>query len=223
MFSFKEYYKQFLTEMPELRNWTQKHVKHDTGFRSDESLNRLFMKLHEDFELPNGETIYFYLNKKKFNAIGIVRKFNEIENKESNYEICKIDFYHPDPISKLPDDIENPLQVSQVFTNESYEGEGIATLLYILLIQLNYTIVSDRIQYLGGQALWKKLSRRSKINDIVINVLTDKKYKVDSKNNIENYNGSNINDSDIWKTHNEGQKTILISRLRKEEMSKIKE
>lgn len=216
MITFKEFYKQHLIEMPEIRNWTQDHIKYDPGFRSDESLKRLFIRLHEDFEMSDSTKIHFYLNKKKFNAIGVIEKVNPITNTKSNFEICNVNFYHPNPASKLPDDIENPLQISQVYTDERYEAQGIATFLYILLAQLNYTIVSDKVQYLGGKHIWKKLSQRTKINDIEINVLQDGEYLKDD-NSIIHYNGLNIIESDIWKTNTSGQKTILILRLRKED------
>lgn len=203
--------------MPQLRPWEMDRSKLVNGgftFISFRTAERLYDAINfEPALVINGENVILLMSKKKFMCSAAV-KDNKSSGEPALKIISRVMFYHPNPASKLPDDIINPLQVSNVWTEHEYEGSGVASYMYASLVRDGFTIISDRIQYLGGKELWKKMSREAGLSDYRINIWNeDSGYIQDHGTPIE-YNTQNIDDADIWQTTDIGRKTVLILRTR---------
>jgi len=199
--------------MPELRNWTKDQlewIKDRETSMSFKAVDRLYDSLGEFME-RQGDPIFLFLNKAKHNCIAVIKEYKEPTNEIKFDMLSCITFHHPSPISKLPENIKNPLQVKQVWTVPRFEIEGIASFMYALLVRTGFTIISDKVQYLGGKELWKRMARYAHLNNYVIRIYNeDNGYIKDDEGNILEYDSSNIDDSIIWKPTTIGQKTLLI-------------
>lgn len=206
-----------LFETPELRDREIDPIK--AGWQdvkldimSYEAVERLYNKLETvDPVIIDGKEIVLYLNKKKLMCTAFIKNYNKDTNENTLRIINKIVFYYPRPHSNLPRGITNVLQVSNVYTDKEFEGQGLASLMYALLVKEGFTVVLDRVQYLGGQKLWRRMARRAHLNDYKINVWNeDNGYVKDEEGKILEYDNSNIEDSIIWKPTEIGRQTLLI-------------
>ena len=101
------------------------------------------------------------------------------------------------------------VQVSLVEVDKTIKLSGLGSFLYSSMVQAGYSVVSDNLQFLGGQAVWKKIARDHLPNEAVYvidhgNLMTD-----DSGKPIE-YDGSNIPDNVIWDLDEEGTKEFVL-------------
>ena len=201
-----------LFEMPELRNWTQDQlewIKDSTTSMSFKAVDRLYDSLDE-IVLKQGIPIFIFLNKAKHNCVAFIKEKNIKTNEIEFIMISSVTFYFPKPASNIPNLI-NPLQVKQVWTEPRFENQGIASFMYALLVRCGYTVISDKVQYLGGKELWKKMAKEAHLNDYTITIYNeDAGYIKDQQGYVLQYNASNIDDSIIWKPTSIGQKAVLI-------------
>jgi len=77
-------------------------------------------------------------------------------------------------------------QVSSVIVAEGFEQRGYTKEVYNLIAK-KYDLVSDNEQYRLAKLLWQSLARNSSVN---VYVFSDNKYSL--------YDGSNINEKEIW-------------------------
>jgi hypothetical protein len=204
--------------MPELRNWNvDPEVKKwkDIGFTyiSHSTAERLYNDISESHSPNfNGKHLIVLMSKKKMMCSGFVADIDPKTQEEVLRLVCQITFYHPRPVTDiLPNDIKNPLQVSTVYTDVDFEGRGVASYLYALVAKNRYTLISDRVQYLGGKLLWVKMTSRAHFNDYIIKIWNeDTGYVKDGEGNDLEYNSKNIDASIIWKPSTIGQKTVMI-------------
>jgi hypothetical protein len=203
---------QDIFEMPELRNWTQdqlKWIKDSNTVMSFKSVDRLYDSLDEII-IRQGIPIFIFLNKAKHNCVAFIKEQNTNTNEIEFIMISCITFHYPTPVSNIPNLI-NPLQVKQVWTEPRFENQGIASFMYALLARQSFTVISDKVQYLGGKELWKSMAKKAHLNNYLIKIYnTDAGYIKDANGNILKYDSSNIDDSIIWKPNTLGQKTVLI-------------
>lgn len=87
------------------------------------------------------------------------------------------------------------LRVDGVEIQDSEKKNGFGFLLYLYLIQAGFIIISDNYQYIGGKEIWKKIIRKSKLNNFVVYVIEngklmmkDDKIKIIQSDDIENEN-----------------------------------
>jgi hypothetical protein len=209
---------QELFEMPELRDWEIDPVK--AGWVDDKPTYNSFSTFERQYDdLQNsslyidGEKAIIGLAKKHVSCVAYIKTFKPNSNEQTLQVITRIQFYYPRPLSNhLPSDIINPLQVQKVYTIEPYKGDGIASFLYALLAKEGFTIISDKVQYLGGKELWKHMAREAKLNDYTIHIWNEISgyVKDEATGSIIEYDSKNIDDAIIWKKTGIGQKTLLI-------------
>lgn len=203
-----------LFEAPELRPWTidpEKVKWKDRGFEhmSFEGVERLFDVIGE--KIVNGKKIVICLNKKNVTCVALIKDINPNNKQWAMKIVSKIFFYYPRPATpNLPKDMGNVLQVSKVYTEPSYETEGIASYMYALVAKKGFTVLSDRVQYLGGYKLWNKMTAEAHLNDYSITIWNEKTGYLKDENGILEYNSKNIEESIIWKPTTIGQQTLLV-------------
>lgn len=124
-----------------------------------------------------------------------------------------IDFKKPLNISSL-EHVEAPdhvLQVDGVELAKKYQRDGLGYLLYLGLIKAGYIVISDNLQYLGGQAIWKKIAKLAVNNDYKVYISDDTELRMkDGKPEV--YDGSNIDDAEIWTTNKSKVYTLLVAK-----------
>jgi hypothetical protein len=104
---------------------------------------------------------------------------------------------------------KNILQIDLVNVAKQTKLKGLGTFLYASLIKSGYIIISDTKQYLGGQALWKKLARSSGALNALVLIMTDGILHTEDEKPII-YDGKNIPDKDLWSETAEKRHTLLL-------------
>lgn len=99
------------------------------------------------------------------------------------------------PGLKLP----GAVQVDLVVANDPKMARGgYGAQLYIALVEMGLTIISDNTQYQGGKELWKKLAAAQAQNHYIINIIEDGKVRMGEDGKPFVYNGSNLPDDELW-------------------------
>lgn len=163
-------------------------------------------------ELKDGS--YSEASKKRlFNSIGKFQGMYELFlSKDQDYAtalnptgniICRLEF------KKHPADIpgyDKILQVDGVSVDKEYQSSGIAGALYMAIVNNGHVVVSDSIQFIPGKELWKRIARESAGKGYKVQIYKSGKF-ID-----ENYNGSNIPDSEIWTSggNYSGTSTLMV-------------
>lgn len=128
-----------------------------------------------------------------------------------------VDFKKPLNISSI-EDIElpdNALQIDGVEIAKKYQRDGIGYYLYLALIKAGYVVISDNLQYLGGKAIWKKIAKKAINNQYEVYISDDTELRMkDGKPEV--YDGSNIDDAEIWSTNNSKAYTLLVAKNKNE-------
>jgi len=125
-----------------------------------------------------------------------------------------VDFKKPLNISSI-EDIELPnsaIQIDGVEIAKKYQRDGIGYYLYLGLILAGYVVISDNLQYLGGKAIWKKIAKKAIQNNYKVYISDDTELRMNSDGKPEVYNGTNIDDAEIWSsTNNSKTYTLLVA------------
>ena len=91
------------------------------------------------------------------------------------------------------------VQVDLVVANDPKLARGgFGAMLYIALVEMGLTIISDNTQYQGGAELWRKLAAAQFQHNYVINVIEDGKPMLDDKGQPVVYDGKNLTDDKLW-------------------------
>lgn len=136
----------------------------------------------------------------------------EDDGVEGAFILGTIDFKKPVNISstknvELP---ERAIQVDGVEINKINQRRGVGYYLYLALIKAGYAVISDNLQYLGGQAIWKKVAKKAINNKYKVFIMDDEEIRMkDGKP--EEYNGTNIDDAEIWSTGQKHVYTLLVA------------
>lgn len=103
------------------------------------------------------------------------------------------------------------VQVDGVSTHKQFEGKGLATFVYFLLVHQGYTIISDFYHEFGGLKLWRKLARLAGLNDYQVNILDNGELVRDKEGNVLRFDDGNYPKSKIWSTApNQSLKDVLL-------------
>ena len=197
---------QELFEMPQLINKELFIPKRKIPFCSDTTLK------HDYTIIEDNENIIAI----KHNEASAIIGFRDIQTGDATTGVKifgSVEFKtRPEIMSTEHLDLgRNILQVDGVEVYGENKKRGLGSSLYLALIAEGYTIISDNTQYLGGQALWKKLAKISSVNNFKVYV------SIDGEILLENgkpkvYNGSNINDDELWSLDLSKQYTLFIAK-----------
>lgn len=92
------------------------------------------------------------------------------------------------------------MQVDGVEVYDAIKARGIGSQFYFALAQYGFVIISDNFQYLGGKALWKKIASKSTSEKCSVYVIDEGEPVTDEDDNLIEYNGSNLDDDELWAT-----------------------
>jgi hypothetical protein len=99
------------------------------------------------------------------------------------------------PSANLP----GAVQVDLVIANDpKMARNGYGAMLYMALVEMGLTIISDNTQYQGGAELWRKMAAAQSQHNYVINVIEDGKPMLDEKGQPVVYDGKNLSDDKLW-------------------------
>lgn len=169
------------------KKFAKKEYKLNNGFS---------IYLDTNFSFANSEILCITDDSKETKST--VHVIGEIELNEMNSSLFRFTTggtFLNEMVNMYADEIF-AIEIAQI--NEKYMSKGIISNVY-LEIAKHSIIVSDNLQYEGGKALWKKLAK-IKPNNIKCLVYSEKENGrvFEDENGIIDYNGSNIDDSEIW-------------------------
>lgn len=177
------------------------YVKSKKSAKKEYTLNNGFsVYLDTNFSFANSEILCITDDAKETEStVHVIGEIEMVGINPSHFRFTSGGTFLNEMINTYVDDIY-VIEIAQI--NEKYMSKGIISNVY-LEIAKHSIIVSDNLQYVGGKALWKKLAK-TKPNNIKCLVYSEKENgKVfENENGIINYNGSNINDSEIWSSKN---------------------
>ena len=181
-------------------------------FYSDDTIGRDF-KILFDEKLSNRGNIVILLRNDDTSAVIGKRGIRPNDKKSGVFIFGQLEFKFPVNIHDTIIPKTNPrlLQVDGVEISSGMKTKGYGYLLYFTLIKSGYSIISDNVQYLGGQALWKKIAKESKFNIYRVYVLDNGTLRKDTNGKLVYYDGSNIKDSDLWSTNNDKIHTLFLA------------
>lgn len=185
-----------LLEMPVLRK-TELPPREARPFFSEASLARNYEFIHRS-TTHNG-TDYWVVIKKDRTIAAIGFPGQRDDGTFGMDVIGTLEFRPPTISSKrvlsVPD---SALQVGLAHVVPRHQGLGWGLYLYTALADAGYVIISDNLQYLGGQAIWKRIAKQTMVGGYQVFVVDDGEIRVDADGNPLVYDGSNIDDSGIW-------------------------
>lgn len=114
------------------------------------------------------------------------------------------------PIHVTPHD--QILQVKLVRTAPASQSRGFGMLLYFILAQAGYVVVSDNTQYQGGAALWQKIASMAGNSGYAVYVIDDGTIRKDESGQPIIYDGSNIEESGLWSSDVTHRNTLFALR-----------
>jgi hypothetical protein len=82
--------------------------------------------------------------------------------------------------------------------SDDQKRAGLGYLLYKAVMNAGYTVISDNVQYRGGRRLWEKIVKLSAVEQHNVFIIRDGEYLTDDHGDKIKYDGSNIQDSEIW-------------------------
>ena len=161
---------------------------------SDSSMSREFKTLYS--ESINGKQYDYSIKLDKTKAVVTIPATNE--NSESLNKIL-VDLELREPMEPIP--LSNLVQVVTVSADNSIAGLGLTSSLYIILAKKDYSVVSDLVQFLGGQGLWKKIARNSASVGLRVRLWNlEINDWVKTQNGTEiSYDTKNLSDGEVWK------------------------
>lgn len=165
-------------------------------FTSDTSLTRLYTPLGK-IQVADDE-VTLHLLKPKTSVIGTIKA--EKDNELSNRVIFSLKLKKKHTLAEVPKGINKAkiLQVDKVAVDPDFEGRGIASYAYSALAEQGYSVLSDVAQFQDGKQLWKRMAAKAHLRNYRIFIL-DSSYGVQKKDGRPlEYNGSNIDDAEIW-------------------------
>lgn len=159
---------------------------------SSNALNREFEFLG-DLQMPSN-TFSFWIRKNKSSSV-ITIKGEYRNDVQYNDIITEVNFNN-----RFMIDVKNQLQVSKAVTIEQYRSYGLSLAMYVVLARYGYTVVSDYEQFAGGINLWRKIARESNFRNYVVRIWSDnlEDWIRNDNGDIVKYDGTNIDQSDIW-------------------------
>jgi hypothetical protein len=203
-------YKEILDEEPEIR---PEELTFDTPMRpfySQQSLDREFNVVYDGAD----GIMVVMRHDHATSSIG-KRGLRPLDNKPGMSIIGSVDFKHELNLSGRARHDLGPkvLQVSLARIDDTQRIEGYGFRLYFELAKAGYTIISDNLQYLGGQALWRKIAQLSHVTNYKVYVMDEGEFRLDADDKPIVYDGSNIDDSELWSTDSSRRYTLFALKV----------
>lgn len=139
----------------------------------------------------------------------VVIDLTAIVKNERFEQVLRIQFKQSN-LLQFKHDFKNIVQVDKVAVMRAAGTQGIASTVYKMIVDNDFTLVSDVTQFDPAKALWKKLAIDAEYTMYVADVEHGIFRDQDGADII--YNGNNIPDQDIWTEGSDfnGQYRVLI-------------
>jgi hypothetical protein len=181
-------------------------------FFTDESISRDFSIIG----IAKINNIEYKIVLKKSQGIAFIgeKGKRKLDGKPGIEIIGDVEFKHKQTISGLKSFPPNDkiLQVRTVVIEPNNRIIGLGFYLYLTLAKAGYMIVSDNTQYIGGKALWKKITAKVLKDDYAVYVLDHGEVRLDDKGDPIVYDGSNIDDAELWSENVDKKYTLFALR-----------
>ena len=180
-------------------------------FLTDEAMKRDF-SIISNISVGGSDYVIALRNSGAIAVIGKTGK-RKLDGKPGIEIIGDVEFKHKQTISGLNSFPTNDkiLQVSTV-VEPSFRTFGFGFYLYLTLAKAGYMIVSDNTQYIGGKVLWKKIAAKVLKDDYAVYVLDHGEVRLDDKGDPVVYDGSNIDDAELWSENVNKKYTLFALR-----------
>ena len=215
MLSFIEFLK--LNEMspPMLEPRELPHFMTKMPFYSNDTITDNYIVLHDQKISARGNIIIAIKKDKSSAFIGKTTK-RPTDKKLGVYIYGRVEFKTPFDVHDkiIPTTDGKILQIGGVEIIKELTRQGYGYLLYFNLIKAGYSIICDNTQYFGGQTLWKKIAKESKFNNYKVYVLDNGILRKDANGKLVYYDGSNIEDSDLWSNDYKKYHTLFLATTR---------
>lgn len=139
---------EFINEAPYVTDETPDVLDNSFGETSTNTLNTEYDFLFK----TNNVSIYIRKTRDGIILRGVI--FNKSKERHPIVFVLKAENKLTDYILRLQ--LKNPIQVRNVQVSDEYTRGGLAHTVYKKLVDIGYTVVSDRVQLVGGMELWKK-------------------------------------------------------------------
>ena len=125
--------------------------------------------------------ISFELYKHKDKEWYLLGKINDLKLDDISFEVIfKIEFSKRPDITRMFSIYKNTVNVDGVMTREDMRGSKIGRFMYQYFVnKLDYTLLSDEIQYHKARLLWARLS---KLDTVIVDIINLDKEVIVEKN-----------------------------------------
>jgi hypothetical protein len=200
-----------LLEMPIIKP-TELPVKIARPFYTMRSIDRNHETIHKGTTVENQQYWCLLRKDKQSAAIGIP---GQRDDGAWGLDILGTVDFKPTTLLSGRKEFSIPgsvLQVSLVEIVPKRQGRGWGLYLYTALAEAGYVVISDNTQYIGGQALWKRIAADTLHNQYKVYILKDGEPLVDDKGELVTYDGTNIDDAQLWSTNADNKYTLFVLR-----------
>jgi hypothetical protein len=199
---------QQLLEMPEIRK-TELAPRVARPFFSEASLARNYDFIHRGTSL--GGTDYWVVLKKDSSMAALGFPGQRSDGAFGMDVIGTLEFKsHNLSGLKTITAGKNVLQVGLAHIVPKHQSQGWGLYLYTSLAAAGYIVISDNLQYLGGQAIWKRLAHQSLHDNYSVYVIDQGEVRLGTDGQPVLYDGSNIDDSGLWSEDATSKYTLFV-------------
>lgn len=202
-----------LTEMPAFSNKEMPpHPEQLTHFYSDDTIAAEWIPFTA---WPDGYQVFMHKNHTTA-FIGIKsRRQREPEDVPGWDALVTAEFKIPQDLSSNGVQLPGALQIDIVEAHsDAARRFGLGTRLYWGIADAGITVISDNKQYKGGKALWIKLAR-DQGSKYIVNVIQDGNVMMDKNNQPLVWDGSNVDETDLWNPSIKSAQFYTLFILRK--------
>lgn len=214
MTTFREFLQINEMSPPQLEPRELPYLMTKMPFYSNDTLKDEFDILSNQAISARGKIIIAIKKDKTFAVIGKVARRPK-DKKLGMYIYGRLEFKKPIDIGdSVPTLVQNNmkkvLQVDGVEIIKELKRQGYGYLLYFNLIKSGFILISDNVQYLGGQELWKKIAREAKFDKYKVYILDNGIFRKKDNEKVF-YDGSNIKESELWSNQYEKYHTLFVA------------
>jgi hypothetical protein len=206
--------KQILSEMPYEHDGEMKREPFKSSFISDGSLKRNYLML--GFIEALDELIELHvLNDIPPTVLGTISS-KKPSGEDSNRAIFSLRFKPKHTLTKIPKEIDSSkiIQVDKVSIDKDFQGFGVASFAYAQLAKRGFIVLSDTSQFKDGKELWKKMASRAHLKDYSVYLLDDEYGFIQKDGEPVVYDGSNIDDAEIWSNSDDVSKEHILLMMK---------
>ncbi len=191
-------HRKIVQEMPYIHAGSMEREAFWNSFISNTSLVRLYGPLGAI--QAGSEYVELHNLKNHPRVIGTVKA--QKDGEESNRIVFSLRFKVHHTLVNVPPGVDEArvIQVDKVSTERALEGMGIASYAYSELVKLGHVILSDTSQFDEGRRLWVRMATKAHLRNYEIFVLDDEFGFIERDGKPVVYDGSNIDDAEIWTT-----------------------